>query len=519
MACSTHYAVPNYTRYNPSKGCKVTPQSDAIIQALVQELLAKGITAARSGQRQSARRYLSQATTLDPSNEKAWLWLSGVVDDYQLMLACLNKVLALNPHNPRAQAGAKWVRARIAIRAHAGLRWVRGRPKRPADVFAGRLPPWIAEQFPAPTGRPARSTGHRIWVWLALVVAVILLLLVMLSVVRPAGAAAWLPFLATPTPTIAERTAGLFAEFETAWDERDWASALNYLAEIEALDPSYPNLRGGQWATHLFWGQQLAKDGQLDEALAHFERALESMPDEPIAHWEQTITANYLAGEECYQKGDWAGAVDHLALVYDMDRDFHDVQPLLKDAHYRLARQLQEAGQLVEAQAEYERALEMSPDDQEAQAGLAEVVAMLTPPTPTPTPVPPTPAQTGKRIEVNLTEQHLYVWEDDRLIYDWVCSTGGYGSPTAPGNYQVLDKIPNAYASTWNLQMPYWLGIYYAGTLENGIHALPILSNGQRLWEGYLGQRVSYGCVILSTEAARTLYHWAEVGTPVIVHH
>ncbi len=291
------------------------------------------------------------------------------------------------------------------------------------------------------------------------------------------------------------------------------------MAEIEALDPSYPNLRGGQWATHLFWGQQLAKDGQLDEALAHFERALESMPDEPIAHWEQTITANYLAGEECYQKGDWAGAVDHLALVYDMDRDFHDVQPLLKDAHYRLARQLQEAGQLVEAQAEYERALEMSPDDQEAQAGLAEVVAMLTPPTPTPTPVPPTPAQTGKRIEVNLTEQHLYVWENDRLIYDWVCSTGGYGSPTAPGNYQVLDKIPNAYASTWNLQMPYWLGIYYAGTLENGIHALPILSNGQRLWEGYLGQRVSYGCVILSTEAARTLYHWAEVGTPVIVHH
>ena len=100
-----------------------------------------------------------------------------------------------------------------------------------------------------------------------------------------------------------------------------------------------------------------------------------------------------------------------------------------------------------------------------------------------------------------------------------MCSTGGYGSPTVPGNYHVLDKIPNAYASTWNLQMPYWLGIYYAGTLENGIHALPILSNGQRLWEGYLGQRVSYGCVILSTEAARTLYHWAEIGTPVIIHY
>ncbi|MCD6555354.1 MAG: L,D-transpeptidase family protein [Anaerolineae bacterium] len=494
-------------------------QSDVITQALVQELLAKGIAAARAGQRRRARRYLSQATTLDPTNEKAWLWLSGVVNDYQLMLACLNKVLALNPHNPRAQAGAKWVRARIAVRAHAGLRWVRGRPRRRTDVFAGKLPPWVAEQPPV---RPARTepTEHRRWTWLALAIAMmVLLILLILLVVRPAGAAAWLPFLATPTPTIAERTAALFAEFEVAWDERDWASALDYLAEIENLDASYPKLREGQWATHLFWGQQLAADGQLDEALAHFEQALESMPGEPIAHWERTITAHYLAGKERYTAGDWAVAVDHLTTVYKMDQDFHDVQPLLADAHYQLARQFQEAGQLPEAQAEYERALEIAPDGQDAQDGLAEVVALLTPPTPTPTPVPSPPAQTGKRIEINLTEQHLYVWEGDQLVYDWVCSTGGYGSPTVPGNYQVLDKIPNAYASTWDLQMPYWLGIYYAGTLENGIHALPILSNGQRLWEGYLGQRVSYGCVILSTEAARTLYHWAEVGTPVIIHY
>jgi tetratricopeptide (TPR) repeat protein len=502
----------------------MTPQSDATTQTLVQELLAKGIAAARAGQRQGARRYLSQAATLDPANEKAWLWLSGVVDDYQLMLACLNKVLAINPHNPRAQAGARWVRARVAVRAHAGLRWVRGRQKLRTDAFDGKLPSWIADQFPAQRPvQPARKvspTGRRRWVWLALIIAVIvLLILLILPVVRPTGAAAWLPFLATPTPTIAERTSALFAAFEAAWDERDWASALNYLAEIEVLDASHPSLRDSQWATHLFWGQQLAAEEQLDEALIHFEQALEIMPDEPIAHWERTITAHYLAGKECYAAGDWTGAVDHLVIVYGMDRDFHDVQPLLADSHYRLARQFQEAGQLAEAQAEYESVLEIAPDDQDAQDGLAEVVALLTLPTPTPTPVPSPPAQTGKSIEINLTEQHLYVWEDGQLIYDWVCSTGGYGSPTVPGNYQVLDKIANAYASTWNLQMPYWLGIYYAGTLENGIHALPILSNGQRLWEGYLGQRVSYGCVILSTEAARTLYHWAEIGTPVIIHY
>ena len=37
----------------------------------------------------------------------------------------------------------------------------------------------------------------------------------------------------------------------------------------------------------------------------------------------------------------------------------------------------------------------------------------------------------------------------------------------------------------------------------------------RNLWDGYLGQRVSYGCVILSDEDAATLYDWTEVGTKV----
>jgi LysM repeat protein len=122
----------------------------------------------------------------------------------------------------------------------------------------------------------------------------------------------------------------------------------------------------------------------------------------------------------------------------------------------------------------------------------------------------------GKRILIDISEQHLYAYQGDVLIYSFVASTG-MNNGTRTGNFRVLDKIPNAYASTWNLQMPYWLGIYWGGTLENGIHALPILSNGQLLWEGYLGTPVSFGCIILGTQEARLLYEWAEVGTPVII--
>ncbi len=127
----------------------------------------------------------------------------------------------------------------------------------------------------------------------------------------------------------------------------------------------------------------------------------------------------------------------------------------------------------------------------------------------------PQPSGSNKRIVIDLSEQRLYVYQGGQLLHNWVVSTGMPGADTIPGHFKVLNKIPSAYAYTWGLQMPYWLGIYWAGSLQNGIHALPIMANGQLLWEGYLGQRVSYGCIILSTENARILYNWAEIGTPV----
>jgi LysM repeat protein len=129
------------------------------------------------------------------------------------------------------------------------------------------------------------------------------------------------------------------------------------------------------------------------------------------------------------------------------------------------------------------------------------------------------PSGGGKRIVIDLSEQRLYAYQNGALVYSFIASTGKPGSGTRTGTFSVLDKYPNAYASTWDLQMPYFMGIYWAGSLENGIHALPILSNGQTLWAGYLGTPVSFGCIILSTENARTLYYWADIGTPVVVQY
>jgi LysM repeat protein len=123
----------------------------------------------------------------------------------------------------------------------------------------------------------------------------------------------------------------------------------------------------------------------------------------------------------------------------------------------------------------------------------------------------------SKRILVDISEQHFYAYEGDQLVFSFIASTGAAPTYTRTGQFYVQSKIPNAYGASWDIWMPHWLGIYWAGGSENGIHALPILPNGQTLWAGYLGTPISYGCVVLGTYEAASLYEWAELGTPVTI--
>ncbi|HEX9012231.1 MAG TPA: L,D-transpeptidase, partial [Anaerolineaceae bacterium] len=81
---------------------------------------------------------------------------------------------------------------------------------------------------------------------------------------------------------------------------------------------------------------------------------------------------------------------------------------------------------------------------------------------------------------------------------------------------QVQTHELNAYADIWSLWMPHWLGIYEAWPgFMNGIHGLPMLKNGVRLWANVLGSPASFGCIILNLDNAEWLYNWAENGVVV----
>jgi len=128
----------------------------------------------------------------------------------------------------------------------------------------------------------------------------------------------------------------------------------------------------------------------------------------------------------------------------------------------------------------------------------------------------PYPVIKNKRIVISISKQRLWVYENGELLSKHIISTGMDRSPTQPGVFQVQTHEKSAYASVWDLTMPNFLGIYEAWPgFMNGIHGLPTLSNGRRLWENVLGRPASYGCIIMKLDAAEWLYNWAEQGVVV----
>ena len=130
----------------------------------------------------------------------------------------------------------------------------------------------------------------------------------------------------------------------------------------------------------------------------------------------------------------------------------------------------------------------------------------------------PTTAVKPTKFVVSISQQRCWLYAGEMLIAKWVCSTGRRSSPTVPGTYRIQSKLPKAWGSRWGFWMPYWLGIYWAGGSENGIHGLPWnAKSGVQVWAGSVGRPITFGCVMLDNVNAKMLYNMAWIGMPVIV--
>lgn len=77
--------------------------------------------AAKAGRAAEARRLLETVLDADERNEQAWLWLSGVVDDDEERIICLENVLTINPHNEVARQGLANLGVAPAVSTAASL--------------------------------------------------------------------------------------------------------------------------------------------------------------------------------------------------------------------------------------------------------------------------------------------------------------------------------------------------------------------------------------------------------------
>jgi LysM repeat protein len=137
---------------------------------------------------------------------------------------------------------------------------------------------------------------------------------------------------------------------------------------------------------------------------------------------------------------------------------------------------------------------------------------------PSPDEMLPLPVVENKRIVVSISRQRLWAYQNGNLVWEWVVSTGIPSSPTAPGVFQIQSHDGTAYASSWDLWMPHFLGIYRpvpSSSFMNGFHGFPTRDGASLLWTGDLGHPVTFGCILLDTANAALLYDWAEAGVIV----
>ena len=122
-------------------------------------------------------------------------------------------------------------------------------------------------------------------------------------------------------------------------------------------------------------------------------------------------------------------------------------------------------------------------------------------------------ASDNKWIEIDLSEQRLYMKEKDRTVGSFLVSTGKW-APTPTGQGRIWTKLryarmtggSKALGTFYDLpNVPYTM--YY--DRGYGIHGA--------YWHNNFGQPMSHGCTNMRPEEAGIVYNWAQVGTRVVV--
>jgi len=134
-------------------------------------------------------------------------------------------------------------------------------------------------------------------------------------------------------------------------------------------------------------------------------------------------------------------------------------------------------------------------------------------------PVPDVGLEGEKHVIYDRRGELMEVWlvEADGHITDIYPVSGANNNPS-PGKYQVYSKSELAYGYTGG-QMKHMVRFAYGNNqgLRIGFHSIPTGWRGPVQTEEQLGHALSAGCVRQRNDKAEFLFHWAPIGTPVVV--
>lgn len=120
-------------------------------------------------------------------------------------------------------------------------------------------------------------------------------------------------------------------------------------------------------------------------------------------------------------------------------------------------------------------------------------------------------ATTDERwIEVDLSEQKLKAHEGDRIVYEFLISSGKF-APTPTGDFRIWVKLKytkmeggkKENRTYYNLPNVPYVQYFYKGY---GIHGA--------YWHNNFGQPMSHGCVNMAVPDAEKLFYWTSPELP-----
>lgn len=190
-----------------------------------------------------------------------------------------------------------------------------------------------------------------------------------------------------PTPTsvtlsnVAEQ---LFQTARSAYQAKQWRTAIDTLSQLRAFDPAYQaeQVKSMLYDAALTYGMQLLTGDRLEEGIAYLDQAAYLKPLPADAAQQAQYAKLYLTARG-YWNVNWQKAIDSYGELYAVAPGYKDTFSRYVDAYVEYGNERVRAGDACTAQQQFAEAIKLRPDAN-VQAKLDQATQICLTATPAP---------------------------------------------------------------------------------------------------------------------------------------